>query len=49
MEMEKPNGDISNNNEESEILKNRKQIKEEILKFLIGHTVYETVPENMKV
>ena len=47
--MEKTNGESKVPANEEEIKENRKKVKDEFLKFLNSHTVYETVPENMKV
>lgn len=41
---------ISNNHEEeTEIYNKRKNLYTELTTFLKAHTVYETIPENMKV
>ncbi len=36
-------------NEEKDILSKRKNLYIELTEFLKAHTVYETIPENMKV
>ncbi len=43
------NMSTQNSEEESEISIKRKNLYTELTNFLRAHTVYETIPENMKV
>ena len=40
---------MSTPNSFEELKLNKKKLQEELNKFLHSHTVYETIPENMKV